>query len=50
LRAADLIRDTRLLDAAQRDAQRILARDPELAAPGLRYLAETARRFERINA
>ncbi len=50
LRAADLIRDSRLLDAAQRDAQRILASDPELAAPELRYLAETASRFERINA
>jgi len=45
LRVADLVRDTRLLDAAQRDAQRILARDPDLASSELRYLAAAARRF-----
>jgi len=50
LRVADLIRDARWLDTAQRDAQKILAHDPDLASPELRHLAAAARRFERIDA
>jgi ATP-dependent DNA helicase RecG len=50
LRVADLIRDTRLLDHARRDAQAILAEDPGLQNPELAHLAATAKRFEELNA
>ncbi|MCX5769128.1 MAG: ATP-dependent DNA helicase RecG [Candidatus Hydrogenedentes bacterium] len=45
LRAADLIRDVRLLDHARRDAQDILKRDPALAQPQHALLAQRAARF-----
>ena len=44
LRAADLIRDTRLLDRARRDTQEILNADPGLARPEHAALAQAARR------
>jgi len=50
LRVADLIRDSRLLDHARRDAQAILADDPGLQNPELAHLAATARRFQELNA
>jgi ATP-dependent DNA helicase RecG len=50
LRAADLLRDARLLDRARKDAQSILEKDPSLAADELRYLAAAARHFENLNA
>ncbi|MCC6490975.1 MAG: ATP-dependent DNA helicase RecG [Candidatus Hydrogenedentes bacterium] len=49
LRVADLVRDVRLLDAARRDAQRILEADPSLARPEHTLLSEAARRYEAIN-
>jgi len=50
LRVADLIRDVRLLDHARRDAQKILDKDPLLAAPEHGPLAVLAKRFESLNA
>ncbi|HOZ45470.1 MAG TPA: ATP-dependent DNA helicase RecG [Candidatus Hydrogenedentes bacterium] len=50
LRVADLIRDARLLDAARRDAQAILAEDPTLSAPEHRHLAQIAQQFTAGNA
>lgn len=50
LRAADLIRDVRLLDHARRDAQEILARNPLLAGDEYRHLATAARRFAELGA
>ncbi|HOE66451.1 MAG TPA: ATP-dependent DNA helicase RecG [Candidatus Hydrogenedentes bacterium] len=50
LRAADLLRDVRLLDKARHDAQTILARDPLLADPAHVPLAEASRRFEQMLA
>ncbi|MCC6696774.1 MAG: ATP-dependent DNA helicase RecG [Candidatus Hydrogenedentes bacterium] len=49
LRVADLVRDVRLLDAARRDAQNILAMDPTLTRTEHALLAEAARRFEAVN-
>lgn len=45
LRVADLIRDVRLLDAARRDAEDILAQDPTLQDPQHTGLRSAARRF-----
>ncbi len=50
LRVADLIRDSRLLDQARRDALEILKKDPLLTAPEYGYLATLAKRFESLNA
>jgi ATP-dependent DNA helicase RecG len=50
LRAADLIRDVRLLDHARRDAQEILRRDPGLTDPDYRHLVAAAERFRGLNA
>jgi len=50
LRAADLIRDVRLLDHARRDAQEILRRDPGLAKPEHALIAARARRFRQMLA
>jgi ATP-dependent DNA helicase RecG len=50
LRVADLVRDVRLLDAARRDAQKILESDPNLSRPEHASLAEAARAFESVYA
>lgn len=50
LRVADLVRDVRLLDAARRDAQRILEEDPGLLRPEHAALAQAARAFEGVYA
>ena len=50
LRVADLVRDVRLLDAARRDAQRILEEDPSLSRPEHAALATAARAFEGVYA
>jgi len=50
LRAADLVRDVRILDQARRDALEILERDPRLEDPIHAHLADVARRFQSINA
>ncbi|HUW60975.1 MAG TPA: ATP-dependent DNA helicase RecG [Candidatus Bathyarchaeia archaeon] len=50
LRAADLVRDGRLLDHARRDAQDILQRDPALAEPQNALLAQRATRFRQMLA
>jgi ATP-dependent DNA helicase RecG len=46
LRAADLVRDARLIDTARRDAEELLQRDPALEAPEHQRLAALARRFD----
>jgi ATP-dependent DNA helicase RecG len=48
LRVADLVRDVRLLDAARRDAQKILESDPNLSRPEHACLAEAACAFESV--
>jgi ATP-dependent DNA helicase RecG len=45
LRAADLVRDARLIPVARHDAEQILATDPALAAPEHAALAAAARRY-----
>jgi len=50
LRVADLVRDSRLLDQARRDAAAILQADPLLATPELHYLAAAAARFQALIA
>lgn len=50
LRAADLLRDVRILEQARRDAQAFLARDPRLESPRFRALATAARRFLALQA
>jgi ATP-dependent DNA helicase RecG len=50
LRVADLIRDVRLLDAARRDAQELLQRDPRLELPEHAGIREAADRFANLNA
>ena len=50
LRAADLIRDVRLLDAARRDAEGLLEEDPGLERDDLRPLARAAARFAQVVA
>lgn len=50
LRAADLVRDARVLDQARRDAQRILKEDPALESPCWAHLGALAREYERITA
>ena len=50
LQAADLIRDARLLDAAQREAQTIIEHDPLGTDPALAYLWKRAARFREFTA
>ncbi|MBM3289029.1 MAG: ATP-dependent DNA helicase RecG, partial [Candidatus Hydrogenedentes bacterium] len=50
LRAADLARDARLLDAARREAELILSEDPSLHGPEYAMLAAAAARFAEVNA
>ena len=50
LRAADLIRDVRLLDTARRDAREILRHNPALEGPEYEHLAAAARRFQSLSA
>jgi len=50
LRVADLVRDARLLDAARREAEMILKRDPALRKPEHAALARAAKVFGAINA
>ena len=45
-RVADLLQDTRLLDAAQRDAIQLLENDPSLTTPENQPLAHSVKRFE----
>jgi ATP-dependent DNA helicase RecG len=49
LRIADLIRDVRLLEQARKDAEVILAGDPELAAPEYAALKQRAERFGAVS-
>ncbi len=48
LKAADLLRDTRLLDWARRDAAALLAADPALNAPEHALLARDAARYSEL--
>ena len=48
LKAADLLRDTRLLDLARRDAAALLEQDPALESPGHALLAEHAARYAEL--
>src|SRR5690606_22847191 len=49
LRIADLIRDVRLLDQARKDAEAILAKDPELRAKEYWALRTRAERFSVVS-
>lgn len=49
LRAADLLRDTELLLAARRDAEAIIARDPDLHAPEHHALARMLDRTDSLS-
>ncbi len=48
LKAADLLRDTRLLDLARRDAAALLERDPNLESPRHALLAEHAAQYAKL--
>lgn len=49
LRVADLIRDTRLLEKARRDAQNLLLDDPPLKSPELATLVRASERYRKIS-